>query len=51
MDLILQPLYNLKVDANEMKNFYQIPGYSFTINSLVATQCGIPAKPLGFFSK
>ncbi len=46
---LLQPLYNLKVDANEMKNFYQIPGYSFTINSLVATQCGIPAKPLGFF--
>ena len=46
---LLQPLYNLKVDANEMKNFYQIPGYSFTINSLVATQCGIPAKPIGFF--
>ena len=46
---LLQPLYDLNVNSNEIKNFYQIPGYSFTINSLVATQCGIPAKPIGFF--
>jgi len=46
---LLQPLYDLNINSNEIKNFYQIPGYSFTINSLVATQCGIPAKPIGFF--
>lgn len=46
---LLQQLYDLNINSNEIKNFYQIPGYSFTINSLVATQCGIPAKPIGFF--
>ncbi len=46
---LLKPLYNIPIKSAEIQNFYQIPGYSFTINSLVATHCGIPAKPIGFF--
>ena len=46
---LLKPLSNEISEGIYINNFYQIPGYSFTINSLVATQCGIPAKPLGFF--
>ena len=46
---LLEPLYNIPVKSAEIQNFYQIPGYSFTINSLVATHCGIPARPIGFF--
>ena len=33
-----------------VENFFQIPGYEFTLNALVSTQCGIPAKPFGLFS-
>lgn len=47
---LLQPLSDMATGGLSIKNFYQLPGYAFTINSLVSTQCGIPAKPLGFFS-
>ena len=47
---LLQPLSKEVLGGQSIENFYQIPGYAFTINSLVSTQCGIPAKPLGFFS-
>jgi len=46
---LLTPLSEKSLGGVSIKNFYQIPGYSFTINSLLSTQCGIPAKPLGFF--
>ena len=29
---LLEPLYNIPVKSAEIQNFYQIPGYSFTIN-------------------
>ena len=48
---LLKPLSNEISGGISIDNFYQIPGYSFTINSLVSTQCGIPAKPLGFFKE
>lgn len=47
---LLEPISNEVIGGISVENFYQIPGYAFTINSLVSTQCGIPAKPVGFFS-
>ena len=43
-----------KINANNtyqsINNYKQIPGFGWTIGSLVATQCGIPLLDLGFFS-
>ena len=50
-DDLLRPLSVEISNGISIENFYQLPGYSFTINSLVSTQCGIPAKPLGFFKE
>lgn len=46
---LLKPLTQNIKSGLSIENFYQIPGYAFTIHSLVSSQCGVPAKPIGFF--
>lgn len=46
---LLKPINEITKNEISIENFYQIPGYAFTIHSLISTQCGIPAKPIGFF--
>jgi len=47
---LLSPISSTQLGGYSVKDFFQITGYEFTINALVSTQCGIPAKPFGFFS-
>ncbi len=51
-DDLLHPLeVGLLADAKSFPHFRQMAGTGWTIAGMVATQCGIPLKPLGIFGQ
>lgn len=48
---LLKPLDVLGVNSAKISKFRQLTGTGWTIAGMVATQCGLPLKPVGFLSE